>query len=531
MKYVHSFIFLFIVLSSSLVCAEFLEETTFKRIHNGIYDSRILRILGQSQSTETLYVLGSSRLYVSFDLGKTFKMIFNQDNLKDLFIDDNRILIATDTSVYMAKRNVYEFEKIFTLHSNDDEYDFEEEHAEKVLSVLVSHKRNIYIGTDKDLYKRKYKESNFFKVKGRDLHNGVYRLQEYDENIYVSSKDSVYEINDGNGEVRKILDSGIVGISTMIDDFVIFEDNMLAVLKHVILWSNNKGDTWFRFRDIYSIGKDVSVLYPVTQEILTQEFYKEKEMCIDGFMKCGGFFLGTWNGLQYFYDHRSIKIYKGLESENIRDVRLIGNTLFVATNNGLFSMDITFIDHQPVSNFQKTYKESIISSNVITSKDVQEWAIEYADVHPNKIRQWHRDSKRKAFLPDLSLSLSGGNSWSRSNTLWGSSSSGNILIGPDDKGRSEDVSWGVSLRWRLGDLIWSSHQTSIDVRSRLMVQLREDILDQVIRLFFEWTRLNFELENDKENHSKSNFDKRLRIRELTAYLDAYTGGKFSQNVK
>ena len=71
-------------------------------------------------------------------------------------------------------------------------------------------------------------------------------------------------------------------------------------------------------------------------------------------------------------------------------------------------------------------------------------------------------------------------------------------------------------------------QTSIDVRSKLMVQLREDILEEVTRLFFERKRLLLDMETSVGDERPS-IEKQLKVQELTAYIDALTGGQFSRN--
>jgi hypothetical protein len=84
------------------------------------------------------------------------------------------------------------------------------------------------------------------------------------------------------------------------------------------------------------------------------------------------------------------------------------------------------------------------------------------------------------------------------------------------------------LTWELGDLIFSDDQTNIDVRSRLMVELRDDILDEVTKLYFERIRIKMELDNLSIEDRKKRFDKELKIQELIASLDALTGGYFSK---
>jgi len=58
--------------------------------------------------------------------------------------------------------------------------------------------------------------------------------------------------------------------------------------------------------------------------------------------------------------------------------------------------------------------------------------------------------------------------------------------------------------------------------------LREDVLGQVTRIYFERRRLQMETESMPEDQIAWS---RLRIDELTAMLDAYTGGGFSRSVK
>jgi hypothetical protein len=76
--------------------------------------------------------------------------------------------------------------------------------------------------------------------------------------------------------------------------------------------------------------------------------------------------------------------------------------------------------------------------------------------------------------------------------------------------------------------VWSYHQTSIDVRSRLMVQLRNDILDEVTKLYFERLRLKHEIEQVPVQEKHQIRLKQIRFAELTANIDALTGGYLSR---
>ena len=80
-------------------------------------------------------------------------------------------------------------------------------------------------------------------------------------------------------------------------------------------------------------------------------------------------------------------------------------------------------------------------------------------------------------------------------------------------------------------MVFSSEQTSIDVRSRLMVQLRDDILDEVTRLYFERRRLQLELASQDSLSPKARSEKELRLEELAASIDGLTGGYLSERLE
>lgn len=63
-----------------------------------------------------------------------------------------------------------------------------------------------------------------------------------------------------------------------------------------------------------------------------------------------------------------------------------------------------------------------------------------------------------------------------------------------------------------------------------MVELRDDILDQVNKLYFERLRLKMELASLSIEDLKKRNEKELKLQELTASLDALTGGYFSHQI-
>lgn len=153
---------------------------------------------------------------------------------------------------------------------------------------------------------------------------------------------------------------------------------------------------------------------------------------------------------------------------------------------------------------------------------IQRMAIEYAEVSPDKIKSWRRGASWSAVLPRLTFAY--GENYKDNLEIYKSATRTYIVDGPRD--RRND--WKATMVWDLGDIIWNPSQTSIDVRSRLMVQMRNNILEDVTRLYFERKRLVKEASSSGEG-DRAGLETRLsRIEELTAYIDAYTGGGFSE---
>ncbi|MBI4335210.1 MAG: hypothetical protein HY589_00980 [Candidatus Omnitrophica bacterium] len=149
--------------------------------------------------------------------------------------------------------------------------------------------------------------------------------------------------------------------------------------------------------------------------------------------------------------------------------------------------------------------------------EVQKAAVRYAEVHKEKIDGWRRNAKRKALLPKVSVGVD--------------ESKGDYYYNGTLRGKDQDTGWDITASWDLGDLIWNNDQNSIDVRSRLMVQLRDDILNNITRLYFERRKLQIDLLINPPKNVQSKLEKELRLQELTAGIDALTGGWFSKMIR
>jgi len=196
------------------------------------------------------------------------------------------------------------------------------------------------------------------------------------------------------------------------------------------------------------------------------------------------------------------------------------DNLYVATDKGLFKTNIKYPD-----NTREPTESALYDQDEPEIRDVQQAAIKYAEVEPEKIKNWRKQAARKAWLPELTVGVN-----RDTGDLWHWETGSTTRTDDDVLRRGRAVTeWDINLKWDLSELVFNSDQTSIDVRSRLTAQLRDDILDEVTKIYFERLRVKMELDNLNLVDRRKRFEKELRLKELTAMLDGLTGGYLSRN--
>lgn len=163
---------------------------------------------------------------------------------------------------------------------------------------------------------------------------------------------------------------------------------------------------------------------------------------------------------------------------------------------------------------------------------VQAMAQEYSMTRPDLVQNWLKASKRAFLLPSLSLTyrkeldLSERDEWADVDT--------ETKAWQDEWERREDTVTGenddtyqVSMRWRLDKLVMSSEQIRVISESQDVVKLRDKVLDEVTRLYFDRRRLQVDLLLNPVGDLKKQIEDELRLQEMTANLDALTGGSYS----
>ncbi|MCH2186577.1 hypothetical protein MK280_11970, partial [Myxococcota bacterium] len=205
-----------------------------------------------------------------------------------------------------------------------------------------------------------------------------------------------------------------------------------------------------------------------------------------------------------------------------------GHDLFVAGQDGLWSRPQRRRE-SPLrrADFGRlSVKESEPALGAIARK-----ALERAGLEPQYWQRLRRRLHRRVWWPDVTLSA--GARYDRDSFFeYDENFSYGQLNRLNDRsrGRSRDFEGAIVLRWPLGDWVYNPDSIDLSREGRQVVILRDTVLDEISQLYFDRRRAQLALSRFLEPEDPEAGALRLRIEELEAGLDAWTGGWFSEQL-
>lgn len=451
----------------------------------GIEHARITKVAASRSNPNFMAVAARNALYTSNDQGLHFKKTasLKDETIAHLIIDN-----AHEQTVYLAgERQCYQItntpHKIFAADEGES------------IHFIAQHQNRIYIATSAGLYYTETSLINWQRVHGLRS-SKVYSIESAGEDLYLACDTGVYRYQSDETIQRLFATRANGGQSTLRPQLIKIDIHIPTRLwlcsNKGLFYSTDRGETWQKF---YISGADNVSITCLAQALDDDlHFY----ICTD----VGLFRVAIATGI-------SDPIFEGISSSktNWMDFTEDG-AIYLATAHGLFTDQPTRHTNAQISPSTHTEYDPPI-------QEIQNAALRYNSIHPDKVAKWRRRLKYRALFPKLSVDYDKtiGSSFTKDQHYFAE--------GPND--------WGVSLTWDLGDLIWNDYEDDIDNRAKLTTQLRIDILDEINRIYFERLRLQQEIAATSDNSSDELPAKKLRLRELTATLDGYTGGFLSRN--
>ncbi len=204
------------------------------------------------------------------------------------------------------------------------------------------------------------------------------------------------------------------------------------------------------------------------------------------------------------------------------ELKLAARGLLVATPRGIALVPLT---RPPSADLALRARRSV-GPDVAR---VQRAALAYLELSPARVSRLDARALRAALYPQVRTTFSLDRDRSRAREYDQTFSSGSVrdLLDRDsDQGRK--LGFDVQLVWDLAKLAEPDHALAVSRERRLLIELRDQVLERVNRLYFERLRVLAELEALAPDRHQKRPELQLRVRELAAHLDAWTGGVFSR---
>jgi photosystem II stability/assembly factor-like uncharacterized protein len=513
-------------------------EMVWKNFSDGIIDADLQSVVVSPDIQDTAYTNSRNSVYRTADGGKTWKEVLsfrgtgNTVNTLAAAPQDEKIILAgTSEGLYISDDGGTQWVRIFRGIGNLEDSIFS-------IAVHPVHSEIIFIGTGSGLYRTDNKgkdwsrENNLPASQVRSIaidnlganiiytatSKGIYRSTTNGKDWQRIFATNLPEINDSISPQDEAISPEEINTDIEIKSIVIDPADSKIVFAGTtsgLLITQDSGSTWKRAGNSGLINRVIRCITASSKD--PDSIFAATEKGVFRYSRTSD----NWH-----------ELYNGLVSSDVNSIAFSYDqyngsiVLWAATKNGLYKMvpiEKVFSDHNKVE-AQKVLSEF---GNEPTIEEIREAAISYAEVQPEKIEGWRKAAAKKALLPDLRFEYNKNKGWQNSTYFY---STKDEKYKDDDITRDRDDGWSVSLTWELGDLIWNDVQTSIDTRSKLMVELRDDILNEVTRLYFERRRMQIELHLSPHEDIKEKIDKELRLLELTADIDALTGSYLSKRL-
>jgi len=240
----------------------------------------------------------------------------------------------------------------------------------------------------------------------------------------------------------------------------------------------------------------------------------------------------------YKYDALKSKwsgLFDGLAQNDVRGIAVLNHEKLLAiTEEGFVESPLAFLGPEappPLRIYQPDEKTLVLLKELFalepSAREVQKHVIKYANVSNGKIKRWHAASRVAGMLPTLSFGKDYSTGTSIDLDRGSTTDADRYILGPEDRSKG----WNADVSWHLGDMIYSSDQTSIDSREKLMVELRNDLLSEATRIYYERRRLQISLVFSPPASEQEFLESLVRMDELTMLLDGMTDGFFSKRLE
>ena len=503
------------------------------------FGSSQLRKDANGNSAVNWILVNGEKIYIATSFGAYFSSI-ESPNWEKFF--ENK---STETNKINLQKTNEDYTGDFDVDSdNDNEFNSEQINDEDINSIvneinsLTIDNNFVYLSTNTSLWIYDLKEKSFRRLNEGlepDILSGNYEIffsLKNNNDLFLATSNGVYLFDDKNLTWDKIsvgiekLQNGRTNVKHLLIDK---EGNLWAACGTGVYKTNDNGKSWKRISD--GIRKNDDGF----QEALY--LFESNETL---YVTCA-------SGV-YYLDKRNnewIDFTQGIRSKESNKkvywISRLQDNFYVATDEGLFITGDSGHSPQISSLLLKGKIESDFANlnemepSVI---EVQKQALKFSSLPTTgDYKRYRTQARLRNLIPrvgvDLNTTGTSTNYYQLDNGIATDASLNNKFNGDSTKRYQHDgkAFKQFSVLWNTDQLFYDDEIRYILNQARLTANIKENLLDDVTRIYFKRRKLQLESLSNIEIDPLEKIQMSLEIAELTGQLDSRTGGWFSKEVE
>lgn len=294
------------------------------------------------------------------------------------------------------------------------------------------------------------------------------------------------------------------------------------------LWRGSLDEGWWELRAVVPGAAGLLLVVPKGVWLLDAEGVRRIALGVgdlrDAAVVDGVFVFASGQGLSWLPLHSlaSAGVRNLLERE-VLGLNVVEGGILAATPSGIF---LARLPDEAANADARTQPASRVALDASLPTALRRAVLEYQQLAPSGLRRIEERARGTALLPRVSFDVAYHGDRQRQSDEDQVFSTGEIrdlFDSTRDSDRGYDLN--LELVWSLDEHLDPARDLAISRERRELIELRDQVLERVSRLFFE--RLRVLREADRAPPSEQ-VELQLRAAELAARLDGWSGGWFSR---
>ena len=413
-------------------------------------------------------------------------------------------------------------------------------------------KKNLYLATEQGIYQKDIKEKKWGKY--LDLDFKVYLLVEFQKQILAITENGIFKINTKKKSYEKF-NHGL----EFNEDFDLYrsfaikvnDSSILLAMDNGIFQVNYRSKSWSKISDSSQFNPNLAQLEIIDLSIWQDYIFLTLENSIYYCKLENKAELSSWQKIDIKQQRLDENYSYGISAIDFQELSQESLLMLIGNNQGkLFKYQFS-INGTPrnLELSSSKYYQSKIESNHILEDDLglrlklepkleelYSKALKFAAIPTGKkLRAYNRSARLRNLLPQFSsyLDQSGFSSLVLNNEGFDEFDSKESSIRTrfeenSQNSNDDEIEFGFRFTWHLDRLIYDPEVLDIVNSSRLIANIRENLLAELNQIYFERKALILKL---LDNPFEQRIENILEYESLTANLDARTGSWLSKEYK